>query len=112
YPLATNGRLEIVNTNGSIQVDPAESAQVEVRAERIARAATQQGAKELQKMEMREEASSDRVHVESRQPTMAGFHGNIEVRYTIRVPHGVTVDLRETNGKVDVTGLTHEMRLS
>jgi DUF4097 and DUF4098 domain-containing protein YvlB len=113
YPLGANGRLEIVNTNGSIQVDPADGSQVEVQAERIARAATQQGAKEmLQKLEMREDVSSDRVHLESRQPSMVGFHGNIEVRYTIRVPRNATVDLRETNGHVNVTGLTHETRLS
>ena len=42
YPLAANGRLEIVNTNGTIKVDPSQGAQVEIHAERIARAPTQQ----------------------------------------------------------------------
>src|SRR5690242_6991141 len=113
YPLTADGRLEIVNTNGAIQVDPGDGSQVEVRAKRIARAATQQGAKELlAKLEMREDVSSDRIHLESRSPSNFGFHGNVEVRYTIRVPRGAAVDLRETNGRVDVNGLTHEMHLS
>jgi DUF4097 and DUF4098 domain-containing protein YvlB len=113
YPLAANGRLEIVNTNGSINVTPTDGAQVEIQAERVAHAATQQGAKDLlQKVEMREEVSSDRIHVESRQPSMVGFHGSLEVRYTIRVPRSASVDLRETNGHVEVTGLTRETHLS
>lgn len=114
WPLDANGRLEIVNTNGSIQVDPADITQVEVHAERLARAATQQGAKEiLEKLEMEEEASSDRVHLAVKSPSMVGFHhGNYEIRYTVRVPRGASVDLHETNGQLNVTGLTHETRLA
>lgn len=113
YPLAATGRLEIVNTNGSIRVVAADSPQVEIQAERVARSATQQGAKEmLQKLEMKEDVSSDRIHIESKQPTMVGLHGGIEVRYTIRVPRGAAVDLRETNGSIDASGLTRESRFS
>jgi hypothetical protein len=113
YPLAANGRLEIVNTNGSIHVVTADSPQVEIQAERVARAATQQGAKDLlQKIEMKEDVSSDRVHIESKQPTRVGLHGGIEVRYTIRVPRSVLVDLRETNGSIEASGLTRESHLS
>jgi DUF4097 and DUF4098 domain-containing protein YvlB len=113
YPLAANGRLEIVNTSGGIYVTPTDGSQVEIKAERIARAATQQGANDLlQKLEMREDVSSGRVHLESRQPSMTGFHGSVEVRYIIRVPRSASVDLRETNGHVEVTGLSHETHLS
>jgi hypothetical protein len=113
YPLGANGRLEIVNTNGTIQLEAADVPQVEIRAERVARAATQQGAKDLlQKAEMREDVSADRVHLESKQPSLAGFHGNLEVSYTVRVPRHAAVDLRETNGRLDVTGVGGELRLA
>jgi DUF4097 and DUF4098 domain-containing protein YvlB len=113
YPLAANGRLEIVNTNGSIQVESADAPRVEVHVERIARAATQQGAKDLlQKMEIREDVSSDRVHLETASHSFGGFHGNVDVRYTVRVPSNTAVDLRESNGRVEAVGLSHDTRLS
>lgn len=113
YPLAANGRVEIVNTNGSIKVDPSSGSQVEVRAERIARAATQQGAKELlQKAEIREDVSNERVHLESRVQGQFGFHGSVEISYTVRVPAGAVVDVRNTNGRLEATGLTHGAHLA
>ncbi len=115
YPLAANGTLEIVNANGSIQVESANAPRVEVHVERIAHAATKQGAKDLlEKTEIREDVSSDRVHLDMSRPSMGSFlgHGNVEARYTVRVPASTTVDLRETNGRIEATGLTHNTRLS
>jgi DUF4097 and DUF4098 domain-containing protein YvlB len=113
YPLSANGRVEIVNTNGFIKVDPSDSPQVQVRVERIARAATQEGAKEmLKKAEIREDITADRVHLDSRSQGSFGFHGNVEVRYTVLLPANAAVDLRDTNGRIDVTGLTREIHLS
>jgi hypothetical protein len=113
YPLAANGRLEIVNTNGSIKVDPSEGSQVEIHAERIAHAATQQGAKELlQKASIKEDIAADRVHLESKMQSGFGFHGSIEVRYTVRVPANAIVDLRDTNGRIEARGLTKQTTLS
>jgi hypothetical protein len=115
YPLAANGTLEIVNANGSIQVESADAPRVEVHVERIAHAVTQESAKEmLRRNEIREDVSSDRVHLEMSRSSRGGFfgHGNIEARYTVRVPANTTVDLRETNGRVEAIGLTHNTRLS
>jgi hypothetical protein len=113
YPLAENGRLEIVNTNGSIKVDPSSGSEVQVHAERIARAATSQGARELlQKAEIREDISSDRVHLETRAQRMFGFRGDVRINYTVRVPARAIVDLRNTNGRIDATSLTRETHLA
>ena len=114
YPLSAAGRLEIVNTNGSIRVDPAEGAQVEIHAERIAHAATQQGAKELlEKSSIKEDVTGDRVHLDSRvQGGFGHFRGSVEVRYTVRVPAGAIVDLRGTNGRIDATGLKNQTTLT
>ena len=44
YPLTPGGTIKIGNTNGRIEVEGADRADVEVRAEKIARAATDAGA--------------------------------------------------------------------
>jgi len=47
YPLAPGGEIRIGNTNGSVDVQGVDGSTVEVRAERVARAATDDGAREL-----------------------------------------------------------------
>src|SRR4029077_18146389 len=47
YPLAASGEGSIDNTNGRGEVDPADGETVEIHAERIAKAATDAGAREL-----------------------------------------------------------------
>src|SRR5947209_2999000 len=47
YPLKPGGEIEIDNTNGRIDVEGTDTPTVEVRAERVARGATQQAAREL-----------------------------------------------------------------
>jgi DUF4097 and DUF4098 domain-containing protein YvlB len=112
YPLGANGKLEIVNTNGTITVDASDSPQVEIHAERIARAGTPAAAKELlEKSQIREDVSSDVVHLESRSPTGFGFRGNTQVEYRIRVPAAAVVHLQDTNGRIIVNGLSHETHL-
>jgi len=111
YPLNANGRLEIINTNGTINVSASSSSQVEVHAERVARAGTPQAAKELlEKSQIKEDVSSDTVHLESKSPGF-GFHGSVNVAYTVRVPTGASVHLQDTNGRIIVDGLKHETRL-
>jgi hypothetical protein len=110
YDIEDGGRLEIINVNGRITAEAGEGPQTEVRAERIARASSDEAAREvLSKLDMREEASSSRVRIEVRAPNM-NFHGGHELRWTIRVPKGVNVDFRTVNGGVRLTGLHGEIR--
>ena len=48
---------------------------------------------------MREEVGDDRVRIEVRAPRMNGPVGH-EIKWTIKVPKGVAVDLRTVNGGV------------
>jgi hypothetical protein len=110
YRLEPGGQLEIINVNGRITAEAGEGPEVEVKAERVARATTDQAAKELlDKLDMREETSSSRVRIEVRAPRFSGMGGH-ELRWTVTVPKGVNVDLRTVNGGVRLSGLQGEVR--
>lgn len=110
YKIAPGGQLEIININGRITADASDGPDVEVTAERIARAVTDDAAKELlAKLDMREETSDSRVRVEVRAPRSSGVGGH-ELRWTIKVPKGINVDLRTVNGGVRLSGLQGEIR--
>jgi DUF4097 and DUF4098 domain-containing protein YvlB len=112
YALTAGGRLELINTNGRISAEPAEGDQVELVAERIAKASTDEAAQELMKqLDIREETGDSRVRVEVRAPRTFGVSG-FEVRWTVKVPRGVVVDLRTSNGRVALTGLHGEVHAS
>jgi hypothetical protein len=110
YPLAAGGTLEIRNTNGLIQIDPSDGATVEVVAERIVKASTDQAAKDaLAQLEIREQVAPDKVVLDSTAHfggVSIMFGGNREVRYHVRAPRSTNVYLVTTNGTIDVRGLT------
>jgi hypothetical protein len=110
YPLDRTGRIEIINVNGRITAEATDGKTVEVLAERTAKAASEEGAKELLKeLEMREEVGDERVRIEVRAPRMNGPKGH-EIKWTVKVPRGVAVDLRTVNGGVRMNGLEGEVR--
>lgn len=110
YPLASGGRLELLNVNGRITAEATDGASVEVTAEREAKGTTDEAAQELLgRIEMREEVSESRVRIEVRPPQ--GTTGSQEITWTVRVPRGVAVDLRTVNGGIHLNGLDGEVRV-
>src|SRR5262245_2863245 len=106
YTLSPGGELRIANTNGRIEVNPSDGSDVEVRAEKIARAATDTGAQELlPRISIKEEVSPDRVFI--RTEGISGFMigAGFEVRYHVRAPNNVFVNVANTNGQIALTGL-------
>jgi hypothetical protein len=109
YTLPAGGRLELINVNGRITAEPATGEAVTVEAVRIAKGSSDEAAKDLlAKLEIREEVSGSTARVESRPPRLSGFGGH-EIQWTVKVPKGVTVDLRTVNGGVRITGLQGEV---
>jgi hypothetical protein len=112
YDLAPGGRLELVNVNGGITAEASDGAALEITAERTAKAMSDESARELLgKVEMREEAGAQKVRIETRPPSMRGI-GHVTVRYVVKVPRGVHVDLRTVNGGVQLAGLEGEVSAS
>jgi len=105
YPLTAGGEVRIGNGNGSIEVEAVEGSTVEVRAERIAKAATDTGAQELlPRITIKEDVKPDLVSIETERMNGIMLGANFEVRYHVRAPKTAVIDLTNTNGAVLVTG--------
>lgn len=106
YPLNKTGEVTIVNANGRIEVEGADSTSVEVQAEKIASGATEQIAQDLlPRIPIEEHASPDFVSIETRR--MNGFliGARYEVRYRVKMPKSATIRATTVNGGVSVTGM-------
>ena len=109
YKLADQGRFELINVNGKIMVEPADGAEVVVEGRKTAKARSDEAAKELlPKLEIREEIGESTVRVESRPPRLSGFSSH-EIEWTVKVPKGIVLDVRTTNGGVRMSNLTNEI---
>ena len=106
YPLTAGGEIHIVNTNGVIDVEGVDGSTVEVRAERIAKGATEAAAQELlPRIIIKEEAKPDRVSLETERMSGIMIGAGFEVRYHVRAPKHALVNVTNTNGLVSVKGL-------
>jgi hypothetical protein len=109
YTVPAGGRFELINVNGRITAEATEGKDVVVEGKRSAKARSDEAAKEmLGKLEIREEVGDSTVRVESRPPRMSGFGGH-EIEWIVKVPKGLTVDLRTVNGGVRMNGLSGEI---
>ena len=109
YKVADKGRFELINVNGRINVQPADGVEIVVEAKRSAKARSDEAAKELlAKLEIREEVGESTVRVESRPPRLSGFSGH-EIEWVVKVPKGVVLDVRTTNGGVRINDVANEI---
>jgi len=107
YSLAPGGEVRVVNTNGRVDVEGTDGTDVEVRAERIARAATDEGAQQLlPRITIKEDVSPERVSIETEKMNGVLLGVSYEVRYHIRAPKNAVVNVRTTNGGVALTSLS------
>lgn len=109
YKVAPAGRFELINVNGRITAEPAEGAEVIVEGRKTVKGRSDEAAKELlSKLEIREEVGDSTVRVESRPPRISGFNSH-QIEWSVKVPKGVTVDLRTVNGGVRLNNLANEI---
>jgi len=106
YPLTAGGEVRVVNTNGRIEVEPGDEGGVEIRAERIARATTDAGARELlPRIAIKEDVAPDRVSIQTERMSGLMIGAAFEVRYHVRAPRNAVVNMTNTNGQIALTGL-------
>jgi len=106
YSLSSGGEVRIVNSNGRVEVEGVDGPDVEVRAERIARASSDEGARQLlPRITIKEDVSPERVSIETEKMSGVMFGASFEVRYHVRAPKNALVNVRTTNGGVALTAL-------
>jgi hypothetical protein len=111
YEIGEGATVEILNTNGKITVTAGEGESVEVVAERVVKASTEEKAKALlEEFEIRETASADLVRLDSTSRTTE-FGVNRMVNYTVKLPRWANVRLETTNGDIRVDNLAGELRI-
>jgi len=107
YQLSPGGEIRIGNTNGRVDVDAVDGNTVEVKAERIAKATTDGAAEELlPRIKIDEKVTPDRIEIETSRMSGIMVGASIEVRYHVRAPKSAKVHVTNTNGIVNLTGLS------
>jgi hypothetical protein len=110
YPLEA-GEVEILNVNGPITLEAVAGDTVEVVAKRQARARSEEAAQDLlRRLEIRDQADSKRVRVETRPPSGGFLSGSTHVAYTVRVPPATSVSLQTTNGPLTIRHLEGRLK--
>jgi len=106
YTLSPTGEVSIANVNGKVEVEGVDGSTVEVTAERIARAGTEQMAKELlPKIPINDRSTPDLVFVETGRINGILIGASYQVLYHVKAPRGATVRATTVNGGVEVSGL-------
>lgn len=112
YPITENGSLSIVTGNGKVTVESADIKTIEVWAERIVRAGTEQAANDqLKAIDMRENVSPDRVSIDG-STTGLNIRTSRRINYVVKVPKTIAVTLESSNGDISITGLAGAFRAS
>lgn len=109
YTLPQGGSLEIVNTNGAIVVNAAAGPQIEVKATRTARAASDEDAQALLKQtSITEAVTPNRIAVQTTNGNgILRGRRSVNVEYQVRVPAGIEINVKTENGGIglhDVDG--------
>jgi len=110
YPLSPAGELSIENASGRIDIEASDGPTVEVRAEKIAKATTDEGAKELlPRITISDDAKPDRVAITTSKMNGIMIGASFEVRYHVRAPKTATLTLRQANGSITITGMAGDV---
>jgi DUF4097 and DUF4098 domain-containing protein YvlB len=120
HPLALGGRLDVSNVNGSVIIEAWDKAEVELIAEKQAKAGSEEEAKkQLALVKVEVTKTGDGLKIATKMPKrnygfldwVFGRGVNVSVRYTLRVPRKAQLDVDTVNGGLKVSGTEGKARL-
>jgi hypothetical protein len=108
YDLQPGGRVEIINVNGKIEVEPSIGNSVEVVAKKSAKGATPEAAKEnLNRVEIVDASAGSTIRVETKVQRGGWINsGGANVTYTVKVPANADLKFATVNGGVELRGVS------
>lgn len=111
--IARGGRVSLENTNGHVYVETWNRDEVLVSATKRVRARDGGDVLDvLREIEVRLSETAGGVTIESALPRGGWRRGiSASVEYELKVPASVSLDLKSTNGKIEVEGVNGEARL-
>jgi hypothetical protein len=105
FSLPPNGRLQIVNTMGKIEMESAQEGTVEVRAERVAHATSDQAARDLlSHINIHGDTKDSELTIETDRIRGVLVGVSFEVNYHVKFPPSAAVSARTANGSITITG--------
>ena len=107
YTLHDGGEFQVVGAVGTIEVQGGDGPTVEVKAERIGRSATDEGAKPIPaRVRLVEEVSPEKVVIRNDGLGGVQIGVEVEVNFHVTVPRGTKLRLRTAGGDITVSGVT------
>lgn len=112
YDVAAGAELDVRNGNGTIRVEAGDGKQIVVTATRIVRAMSEDAARSaLSDVKIEESASANRVLLDASTRGLGlSFGMSRRVDFDIKVPRGVNVVLKGSNGEITASGITGSFR--
>ncbi len=100
YPLQPGGSFELLNVNGTVEVQGWDRNEIEVHAVKTAK----QRESDLERVTIEVDAKPNVVSITTRYPQNEGVE--VAVEYTVHVPHGARVEhIGTVNGTLRVSGV-------
>jgi hypothetical protein len=113
YALQPGGEFQIVGANGSIDVQGTSASTIEVKAERIVKAATDQMAQSMtSRVRIIEDTSPDKVVLRSEGLEGITLGVEVEVNFHVTAPPGTRLRLHTSNGNLSVAKMDGALVLS
>jgi len=124
-PFQQNGYLELINSNGSVDVQSWDKNEVEIKAYKRIRAASKGRAEELMReLKVEVEQTATEIKIETIAPPalkkfggffdwlFSGDQNSFSVEYEIKVPRSIDLNISTTNGKVYCRQIRGKLRLN
>ena len=121
FDVAQGVEFVLGNVNGGIEIEGWERDEIEVHADIKVKAPSKSKAKKLLKeLKFKIEADRDRVRISTDRPrirqdglfgALFGGRSTITIRYTVKVPRRVSLEVENTNGDIDAQDFEGRFRL-
>jgi DUF4097 and DUF4098 domain-containing protein YvlB len=106
YTLAAGGEFQIVGAVGAIAVEAGAGPTVEVKAERVARARTEDSARQIpSRIRISEDVASDKVVLRTEGLGGVVIGIEVEVNYHVTVPRSTRLRLHTAGGDISIANL-------